>query len=428
MNKINKTSFITIVGVLLLLLFLYATSYSISLIYKKTSFALISVAISCVLLIINKKGVKISSNRVVLGMLLFAVVLINNHNIDHNDFGSDFVFLSLLVLWIIPPQKKWFECLAIIMFVVGLVFAVTTYMFYFSRDLYVLFVNKFYPNESLSLLMNYDRGAIYGLAKNSSFNSAFILYSLAFFFSYILGKKKRKNFVFVLVSILIVLALYVAIFLTVKRNAVLFGTIAFIICYLTVSKNKHRFAIVVGSLAVAVALLFAASLVVPGIATLIQKTISQTESGNITNGRWERYQATITIFKNSNLFFGRGWGALRSLYGNDPSILTDSTHNVYLQLLAETGFVGFSIFILFFFYNYLRCFDLILAIKKESPDKSVSSYLCFCLFLQTYFLLYCITGNPLYDPAWFMPYLLSTVYVETYIYMKKRNEMYNLGA
>ena len=71
----------------------------------------------------------------------------------------------------------------------------------------------------------------------------------------------------------------------------------------------------------------------------------------LLNSHWvAHYRGGIQVFKN-NLFFGSGFKTFRSecfIYKNNENIIcTIHPHNIYVELLSDTGIIGFFIFVLF---------------------------------------------------------------------------------
>ena len=93
---------------------------------------------------------------------------------------------------------------------------------------------------------------------------------------------------------------------------------------------------------------------------------------------------------------------------NQDSVLRDA-HNVFLQLLCETGIIGFSVFLSLFVYAIVQTIQLVVKSTKDLlrlSDKT-KTVLVFSLCYQVFFLAYCITGNPLYDLETVYIYILS---------------------
>jgi O-antigen ligase len=84
-------------------------------------------------------------------------------------------------------------------------------------------------------------------------------------------------------------------------------------------------------------------------------------------------------------------------------------HNVYLQLLAEVGILGFLIFIFIFLYSLIKTISLFRNIGNNEIHLTddYHYYLSFSLAMQVYFLVYCLSGNPLYDAQVFYPYVVA---------------------
>ena len=122
-----------------------------------------------------------------------------------------------------------------------------------------------------------------------------------------------------------------------------------------------------------------------------------TNGDTTLSGRTNLYKLAIDHFL-SHPIMGIGWGKYReSTQGYlNSTVLTYETHNVYLQLLSETGIIGISSFLWAVFSTLFR------TIKKykkslKSNDKMLQSTYGLALFQQLFFLTYCLSGNPLYD-------------------------------
>ena len=119
--------------------------------------------------------------------------------------------------------------------------------------------------------------------------------------------------------------------------------------------------------------------------------IDRFTGNNITTGRNVFYENAIKIFSQGSI------GTLLIGYGTGSAYLINKTglHNVYLQILFDHGLIGLALYGSFFIINIRN------AIKKRY---------FFSMCLQIVFLIYCITGNPLYDYYFFIPYLLFVCY------------------
>ncbi|WP_461202965.1 O-antigen ligase family protein [Enterococcus sp. N342-3-1-2] len=121
---------------------------------------------------------------------------------------------------------------------------------------------------------------------------------------------------------------------------------------------------------------------------ILEKFDQLNDSGDLTNGRLELWKYTFTLFKEAPII-GAGFGVVRSVFNME-------THNIYLQLLGETGIVGFILFLALF----------ILFLKNSLKKyKSKNHAILISLFIQVFFLLYGMTGNPLFDYGFFLLYI-----------------------
>lgn len=86
--------------------------------------------------------------------------------------------------------------------------------------------------------------------------------------------------------------------------------------------------------------------------------------------------------------------------------LTYDTHNVYLQVLCECGIIGLCIYIFAIISSIYPCIRKYkTSIKTADYDKKSLNELG--QFLQLFFILYSMSGNPLYDYSFFVFFFIG---------------------
>lgn len=99
-------------------------------------------------------------------------------------------------------------------------------------------------------------------------------------------------------------------------------------------------------------------------------------------------------------------------------LLEHDVHNIYMQLLAETGLVGFSFYIILFISGLNMAVKLVKEISRtEVINVQERKLLIFAAYYMFFFVLYGFTGNPLYDEQPF--YLLMISYGVLVYYTRK---------
>ena len=103
-----------------------------------------------------------------------------------------------------------------------------------------------------------------------------------------------------------------------------------------------------------------------------------------------------------------------------------NAHNVYLQLLCETGILGFLIFMSGAIELFVRTLKLLKKNIRDSFSIGSKGTIFFVLTMQIFFWLYSLTGNCLYDTM-FGFYSVSIGFVLGYLVQKKniKEEIYN---
>ena len=139
---------------------------------------------------------------------------------------------------------------------------------------------------------------------------------------------------------------------------------------------------------------------------------SRFTSNDVTlSGRTFLYELAFSFFKNQP-FLGIGWGNYRAYTLGIFSLTSGTTfevHNVYLQLLCETGIIGLAAFLIAVIatlvYGVKKYRGLLTACDRNERFYAVR----FGLYLQFFFLAYCMSGNPLYDYNFLITYFIGVL-------------------
>lgn len=183
--------------------------------------------------------------------------------------------------------------------------------------------------------------------------------------------------------------------LTGKRAPTVFLLVSIMFLYFFESRERERFTRVLQIFLITAAAFVALFLLAritnnPAINRIFESIQNIVISRDIEDvGRDQLWTQAMTYFY-SNKWLGIGWTNFKNLF----TLRGTHVHNIYIQLLCETGIIGFSIFAFFFTWNILTTLRRIRTAKRETYEYS---WLMLSLFMQIYFLLYGITGNPLYD-------------------------------
>ena len=184
----------------------------------------------------------------------------------------------------------------------------------------------------------------------------------------------------------------------------MFSIVSFVFVYFIANKargiGKMGKFILIACTAV-VLFLIAASLA-PELNLVFERfTNSVPGEGEFLSGRSDLWKHAWEEWTRSPII-GHGWGSYRFdwIDGGLP-VTSVGAHNVPLQLLAETGLVGLVI-------ASIPCIFLLRSLAKASSHLELMDAHCRKLTLTaisflTFFLLYAMCGNPLYDSPMYLP-------------------------
>lgn len=317
-----------------------------------------------------------------------------------------FTFFAIygIILWLAVKNERFVEISRKLMYIFSLIGMVTVYIQFFIPGPFNILTQKLFRAKTYeNILWSYNvDGSFTGLTPSvsmASFSMAIIFFISAdkvikYFFRIndeIENGPKHVDYLALVLMILSVLGIV----LTNKRGIFLAVVLAFVLSSIldkniSIKKLSNTRFLVLCFLVLIVAivgffLLSGNEQIVHFIARF------QDNSKGLLTGRGEYYSRAIADFSNGSIFttfLGKGTAAAYAI--NSTGI-----HNVYLQILYDHGVLGLIVYLCFFIGN------LGYAIKNRYY---------YSMSLQIVFLAYCMSGNPLYDYFFFIPYLINTQY------------------
>lgn len=327
---------------------------------------------------------------------------------------------GLILVFLNSAEEKLYVQLLATMQIFALFYGIGVFLQYFLPPVHLAIVRLFPPGYRRAL---FEVGCS-GFTLNPGYSAGFIIAGLiATLADFKIPHRNQIK------DLCILLFLVVALPLTGKRGPIVFFVCTLIYCYLSPAQNlqklKRYWKII---LAIAVtAVLFEAyreSLTEVPLVKRVVNSIEQYHQGrDISSGRLRLYEWAWELFERDPML-GAGWGSYRAIVAK-KSVLGKGyeVHNIYLQLLCETGLLGFACFIVLFllFWNTARVeYSRILSQKNNAFPSGWRGLLYFSFAYQTFFLSYGLTGNPLYDSHFQMMYIIACMMLVAYKKLQAR--------
>lgn len=405
--QISKRKAQIIFGTLLLLFFAFTVDFRVS-IFRSVYIAY-AVALLAIFLIFRGANVRLLGKVPIL-VALWMVSIIWVLTTGNASYIIKYA-LGVLLLYCFSQRKEAGLYLVQGLAIIGLIFSVATFVFYFFPDIYLNSVVPYladYLKSTAVIMMRTNRYP--GLTGHYSTNGTYLAIGFGAVISSILcGSGEKKNRIRYFVVCLLVLG---ALLLIGKRAHLVFSIAAvFCVYWLCNDKDKiNRFLKVIGVVIIA-AIVFAIMVnQIPALSNTFNRFSETADSGNFLMSRGLFYAEAFAQFKK-HIFLGCGWKQMVKLLEHD-------VHNIYIQLLAETGLVGFSFYIILFISGLNMAVKLVKEISRtEVINVQERKLLIFAAYYMFFFVLYGFTGNPLYDEQPF--YLLMISYGVLVYYTRK---------
>lgn len=325
----------------------------------------------------------------------------------------------LVVIFVLPKNidllKKVFKPLK---YLALFYYALGIYMECFIPPLYRIIMKLLYASQYAGTIygnnvaennaLRVDAGYYTGFALDSASSGFFVLLGLIIIAYELLADKKNQR-----IKIIQMAYLIIALVLTGKRAHLLFATLAYIVVSLFSSKNKQKVFRIFKLLCVLTVIILACFAYysyfgeTTAIGRLVSSVIGYQQGEDVTS-----FRSTLNLYSwsyiHEHFFTGIGWGNI--IYYNDIRYgLKINAHNVYLQFWAENGIYGLVFLILYFAVNLLIAIQTLVKTRKFYME--YFSYMQFAVFVEVFFIAYCYTGNPLYDPAYLITYCFALLLV-----------------
>lgn len=391
------------IAAILLIVYSDSTIFAMRYMYSAIFIALFG----CIILMYAfYKGVEKSSSKShfienCLMLAMLGSIFINNFDFKNRTFKYEVLTVVLVFLFLCRSSFGNYYAEVFIKFILyfGFLTSVATIFFYFSPKAFSTYVIPKIPQAYYAgILYCFQHGYQSGIALHYSANAIFIVLFLGVLFSKTITKESNK------VDLVLFAIGIIALLMTAKRAHTVFSIFAMYVAYFALNKGSRgrRWFKALGFVLAVFVVYFIIESIAPDLLMVVNRITSMTNE-NFLGGRLEFYSIAINVIKTKPIF-GNGWGSFKYLAENQLGEVNEA-HNVFLQIFAETGIVGFVIcfsVILMFVTSMIKVMKYTSNIYEECFD----SYKCYCCYFAVFFLLYCMTGNPLYDNQMWMPLVL----------------------
>jgi len=218
------------------------------------------------------------------------------------------------------------------------------------------------------------------------------------------------------------IVLFAALFIAGKRSFFLWTIVALYLTYIasSIGHEAIRRAIKASAAVLGLAVIafmsnyfFAEMSLLARLELFFNEVIYRDVNGSLAI-RLSLYQDAWAVFLN-NPWFGIGWDQFRLMHESGFRV-----HNIILQILAETGIIGFLLIMPAIIYSYIITYkamrNSIGRVGTISPLWTKALSLSF--FYQTVFLLNSLSDTVFYRPPFLLMYFLTLAIVNSYIYLQ----------
>ena len=392
MNQKEKVDFFDYLIIIIICLILFSGSSMLSF-YK---YYLI-IALSILVFFSSIKNLKVSffiKPKYNYLLIIINLYLLFSIFISFNKKGSlEYVFFFLLnsiIVLFLRKDKSFFLKLLKGIKISSIIVAISIFCTVVNKNFMFSYMPFLLPKNMGSLLV-YKNELVNGNYSGIMFERAYAATGITLGISIviaeiIMSKKIKKN------NVLTLSILFLALFSTGKRMLLLINFFNFLFSFLL--NNPTRKDNFIKILQMFILLFFVVIIsinIFPSLGRVFERFTNS--SNNTIETRSANYwQYCIRMFKSKPLF-GYGINSF-TLYVSDFVAKSDiyNAHNIYFQLLGETGIVGVSLFLI----TFLSIFKNSIKFLKKSTNEEDKYIVNTIIIFQLVFLIYGLSGNTLY--------------------------------
>ena len=316
-------------------------------------------------------------------------------------FTFSLFFLNYLVL---TTNTKWVKSTMNLLVITLVFFVFGTLLQMVSPNL-VLEINKLHLSSGLfeQSLEFHRNGLLNGFTHQTGRNGFILSLALGYVFSMFFKYPDLKRKIF---FGLLYLVLFYLLFLTGRRGFVVFNiAIVFFLIFRLLKKKWIAILLIVLTGVVFIAFL----LTTDAGMHLVQRTLNQED---LSTGRFGMIEIMWSDFLERPL---TGFGT----YTTIDRVDFYHGHNIYFQVLRETGIFGFVTLVSFLLFSFFKT-NLAISHYDNGFKKSV---LIYSVYIQLLFLLLGMTENPLYSTYPLFITIVAISIGEVYSKPKKLNKI-----
>lgn len=403
---------LAIVTAVFLFLGYYATALPV---FKITTIVELGIycLLFCILLVAFRT--KIMDIRYVQVFFIIVVMILwNNHSLQNGiQIRAMYLIMAVFLALVLQLSDTWMEGAIKQVVFFSMVHMITGWIFLVLPQVYLNKIVPLFPEHTAALVAYQAKNILIGFTTHYTTSGIYCSIGCISAFALLVHNEKKKwSFLYLIFSA-------VSLLMTQKRGPLFATVLTLAIMYVV----HYRFTIKtvltgVCSLGGFLGMYFLlANTILPqlgGIALRFSYISQNLKSGvDATNGRMPMYQLAWNLFEENPLF-GIGWDGFRYEYQQQLSTSLDryqklDTHNIYLQLLCENGLIGFMLIgaVLFFMIKEALALYRILNNPMAREQYRDCKYILFSIGIQSYFLIYGVTGNSLYDKQILFPFALA---------------------
>ena len=340
--------------------------------------------------------------------IFWCATMFNNYYVQSSSYSRPVAFLLVLLLaYGLQFSDQWYRAIIKCVLFFSWEHFILGWLFLLCSPLYRSLIVPLFARDLRPRLLEYHNSRIIvGLCEHYSTSGVyFALACIACFSIWLYDRMNVKKIVALLLMV-------ISLLMTQKRGPLAFMFLSLFLVFLTVNKINAKLVVrgIIALFALVICFLILAQQF-PELAIVFER-FHMDSGSDLLNGRGELYELALNMFRE-NPVMGSGWGQYRMytrlhMGKGLNSTVEFSAHNIYLQVFAEIGIVGGIAFVILLMGGVLITrFVLKKHVAHHAEEKEEGIALCFSLGMQLFFILYGISGNPIYDPQCFIPYFMS---------------------